>query len=71
MNPSQLIKMANQIGDFFAAMPDRQQAIQDVANHIQKSWEPRMIAGLRNQIATVGDAELSDIVRQALALLKP
>lgn len=41
MNPTNLIKMANQIGAFFEAMPDRQQAVRDVASHITRSWEPR------------------------------
>ncbi|NDU92134.1 MAG: formate dehydrogenase subunit delta, partial [Ferrovum sp.] len=42
MNAENLIKMANDIGTFFEAMPNRQQATQDVATHIQKFWEPRM-----------------------------
>ncbi len=66
MNSANLIKMANQIGTFFAAMPDRQQAILDVANHIQKNWEPRMRAELIAHVATNGVGELNDIVRDAL-----
>jgi formate dehydrogenase subunit delta len=67
VNPAKLIQMANRIGDFFAAMPDREQAIGDVAGHIERTWEPRMIRDLRAHIAHHGDAELSDIVRAALA----
>jgi len=67
MNSANLIKMANQIGTFFAAMPDREQAIQDVAKHIALTWEPRMIEALRTHIDKAGDGELTDIVRQALA----
>ncbi|URW83124.1 MULTISPECIES: formate dehydrogenase subunit delta [Pseudomonadota] len=37
-----LVRMANRIGDFFEAMPDRQEALEEIANHIQKFWEPRM-----------------------------
>ena len=37
-----LIKMANDIGAFFEAMPDQQQAAKDAASHIQKFWESRM-----------------------------
>lgn len=69
MNPAKLIRMANRIGDFFAAMPDREQAIGDVAGHIARTWEPRMIRDLRAHIAENGAAELSAIVRAALARL--
>ena len=66
MNLDHLIKMANQIGAFFEVMPDRDQAVADVASHLRRSWEPRM----REQIlATLGtpDAEkLKPVVRDAL-----
>lgn len=65
MNPANLIKMANQIGAFFEAMPDRQQAVRDVASHITRSWEPRMLRALHLRIEAAGDGELSDIVREA------
>ena len=42
MDHTNLIRMANRIGDFFDAMPDREEAIEGVANHIHKFWEPRM-----------------------------
>ena len=42
MKIEQLIKMANQIGSFFSAMPDREEALDGVANHIRNFWEPRM-----------------------------
>lgn len=41
-NIDQLIRLANRIGDFFEAMPDRAEGIEGVADHIQKFWEPRM-----------------------------
>lgn len=70
MNPSNLIKMANQIGAFFEAMPNREQAVKDVAAHIQRSWEPRMRTALLQHVGQNGDAELSAIVREALPLVK-
>jgi formate dehydrogenase subunit delta len=70
MNPANLIKMANQIGAFFEAMPNREQAVKDVATHIQRSWEPRMRTSLLQHVDRNGDAELSAIVREALPLLK-
>lgn len=69
MNPSKLIKMANQIAAFFEAMPNREQAIKDVATHIQKFWEPRMRAALLQHVSQHGDAGLSPMVRDALQLL--
>jgi formate dehydrogenase subunit delta len=70
MNPSNLIKMANQIGAFFEAMPDQQQAAQDVAGHILKSWEPRMRNGFLEHIDKVGDEELKRVVCEALPLIR-
>ncbi len=70
MNPSKLIKMANQIAAFFDAMPNREQAAKDVAAHIQRNWEPRMRVALQQHVAEHGDAELSSLVREALPLVK-
>jgi formate dehydrogenase subunit delta len=36
-------RMANQIGDYYAAMPP-EQAAEGVATHIRKFWTPKMIA---------------------------
>ena len=70
MNPAKLIKMANQIGAFFEAMPNREQAAKDIAAHIQRNWEPRMRTALLQHISDCGNAELSPLVRDALALVK-
>jgi formate dehydrogenase subunit delta len=70
MKPANLIKMANEIGAFFDAMPNREQAVKDVATHIQKNWDPRMRAVLHKHVSECGDAELSAIVREALPLVK-
>ena len=71
MNPANLIRMANRIGDFFVAMSDREQAVRDVADHIARTWEPRMTRDLRAHVAAHGDADLSAIVREALVRLPP
>lgn len=42
MEITQLVRMANQIAQFFSAMPDRNQAVDDVASHLRRFWEPRM-----------------------------
>jgi len=71
MNLENLIKMANQIGDFFEAMPDREQAIRDIASHLRRTWDPRMRAQL---LACLGDADaahLKPVVREAVLTLGP
>ena len=66
MNIEHLTKLANNIGSFFEAEPDRPKAIQGVANHIRSFWEPRM----RRQILIYLDEKngegLSAIVLDAL-----
>jgi formate dehydrogenase major subunit len=41
MDVNNLIRMANRIAEFFEAMPEHE-ALDGVAQHIQKFWEPRM-----------------------------
>ena len=68
MNIQRLVKMANDIGDFFAAEADRAQAACEVASHLKRFWDPRM----REQIITHcqrGGVGLSDHVRDAVGLL--
>ena len=47
MQTEQLIKMANQVGDFFESYPDQVQAQQDIAQHLNRFWALSM----RQQIA--------------------
>ncbi len=71
MNPANLIKMANQIGVFFEAMPNREQAIKDIAAHIQKKLGSRACAQRsQNHVSNCSDAKLSPIVREALLLVQ-
>lgn len=70
MNPVHLIRMANQIGAFFDAMPNREQSVKEVAAHIQRTWEPRMRAALIQHTNSHGASELMAIVRDALPLIK-
>jgi len=70
MDGAKLIKMANQIGTFFEAMPDRVQAIEDVASHIQKNWEPRMKRAFLAHLQAQGHESLLPIVREAVPALQ-
>ncbi len=62
MNAEKLIKMANQIGTFFEVMPDRQQAIEDTAGHLRRSWEPRMRREFFKHIDEHGTDGLNDML---------
>jgi formate dehydrogenase subunit delta len=42
MNRDTLVRMANQIGTFFQSQPDHNEALEGLASHIARSWEPRM-----------------------------
>jgi formate dehydrogenase subunit delta len=47
MQNETLIKMANQVGDFFGADPNKTQANIEIANHLNRFWTLDM----RQQIA--------------------
>lgn len=45
-----LVKMANQIGEFYESMQDRAEGIKSTFNHIRRSWDPRMRMALLEHI---------------------
>ena len=71
MNIDLLIKMTNEIGEFFAGVEvnDPQAAARDVANHLKRYWEPRMRAQMLKYYEERGGAGLSDLAKSAVALL--
>ena len=66
MDPKTLVHMANRIGEFFQAMPDRQEALQGVATHLRKFWDPRMRRELLTHIDQRAGEGLSAFVLSAL-----
>ena len=64
-----LVKMANDIGHFFGAEPEREDAIAGIANHIAKFWTKRMRDKLTAQIKRDGDAGLDELPREAVRRL--
>lgn len=42
MSTANLIKMVNQIAQYFANEPDQEQAVLSVRNHLQMFWTPGM-----------------------------
>ena len=69
MNPNNLIRMANQIGAFFEAMPDREQAVKDIASHLRRTWDPRMRTQLLKMLCGPDAGKLKPVVRDAVAVL--
>lgn len=63
-----LIRMANDIGAFFAAENTADEQAQGVMSHIKRYWDPRMRAQIV-QHYHAGGAGLADHVRAAIALL--
>jgi formate dehydrogenase subunit delta len=63
-----LVAMANDIGMFFDAEPDKAEAAKSIANHLKRFWDPRM----RRQIVghyREGGLGLNDAPRAAVGLL--
>jgi formate dehydrogenase subunit delta len=68
MDVDNLIRMANRIGEFFQAMPDHGEAVDGVATHIRKFWEPRMRRALLEAVDSGAADALLPVVREALEL---
>jgi formate dehydrogenase subunit delta len=64
-----LVKMANDIGDFFRSEPVHTDAVAGIANHISKFWTPRMRQKLSAYLKEHGEAQLDELPREALASL--
>jgi formate dehydrogenase subunit delta len=69
MDVHHLAKMANQIGSFFEAYPDREFAINEIASHLRKFWEPRMREAMFGHLDTVR-SELHPTVYEACLRLR-
>ncbi len=67
MRPEKLIMMANQIGAFFASQK-ADEAVNSIADHIKKFWDPRMRAAIFEHVRSGGEG-LSPQVRLAVEQL--
>jgi formate dehydrogenase subunit delta len=61
----QLVRMANDIGNFFRSEPDREDAIAGIAKHIDSFWTRSM----RRKLAAHGEDGLDELPREALRRL--
>jgi formate dehydrogenase subunit delta len=66
MDTHRLIKMANDIGAFFEAEPDRAVALDGVASHIRRFWEPRMRRELLRWVDKHNGEGLKELVLAAI-----
>jgi formate dehydrogenase subunit delta len=66
MDMKNLIHMANQIGSFFEAMPEQDEALQGIAGHLQRFWEPRMRGQLLGYLDAENGKDLKPIVVSAI-----
>jgi formate dehydrogenase subunit delta len=66
MDMKNLIHMANQIGSFFEAMPDREEALLGITGHLHNFWEPRMRSQLLDYMDTENGKDLKPIVDSAI-----
>ncbi|WP_260955908.1 formate dehydrogenase subunit delta [Pseudomonas citri] len=67
MSSDSLIKMANQIGQYFASEPDKAQAVRGVYQHMKSFWTPAMCRDLLAWETKHPDAVLHPLVLEALA----
>jgi len=63
---NKLIKMVTQISTFFESFPDREEALDGIANHLKKFWTPAMRANLIDEIDANTVTEQHQIVTQAI-----
>lgn len=69
MNVAHLVRMANDIGHFFAAEPDPAVGAAGIAQHMQRYWEPRMRRAIIQYLDTDGSG-LEALVREAVVQLR-
>lgn len=65
---SDIVRMANQIADFFNAYP-HDEAVRETANHLRNFWDPRMRAQLSDHLSAGGDG-LSETALEAARSLE-
>jgi formate dehydrogenase subunit delta len=63
-----LVKMANQIGDFFAPMP-QDEATKGVATHLRRYWTPKMVREIMEHLDAGRDG-LNPVAARGVRWLK-
>ncbi|MFO1054948.1 MAG: formate dehydrogenase subunit delta [Planctomycetota bacterium] len=65
MDTHKLVKMANEIAQFFEAEPEEKARLDGIAGHLRRFWDPRMRRALLDWFETGGEG-LRPSVLQAL-----
>ena len=68
MKIERLVKMANDIGNFFNSETDKEIAAEGIKNHLLRSWDPRMRKAIIAYCQEDG-SELSSLVKVAVSKL--
>jgi formate dehydrogenase subunit delta len=70
-----LCQMANQIGQFYRSLPDRNESLLSTATHLRRFWDPRMRREMLEHLDEQGGAGLEpfvvDAIRTHRAMLQP
>ena len=61
-----LVKMANEIAAFFEAEPDRAVAVEGVAGHLKRFWDPRMRREIVQWVDEHGGEGLTELAATAI-----
>lgn len=69
MHIDYLVRMANDIGAFFASEKDQSVAAESIRQHIQKFWDPRMRSRIIGYYNETGGKDLEGAVRAAVQQL--
>ena len=68
-DPEKLVKMANQIGDFFKSYPE-DAAVEGIRDHISKFWNRKMRDEFFAHLDKKGEAALQPFVASAVQKLR-
>lgn len=69
MHIDYLVRMANDIGSFFASEEDKNVAAENIRQHIHRFWDPRMRGRIIAHFTETGGADLEGPVRVAVQRL--
>jgi formate dehydrogenase subunit delta len=70
MDVQHLVKMANQIEQFFRADPDPDNAVAGIESHLRRNWDPRMRTAII-QYCKQGGEGLGELAKRAVLRLPP
>jgi len=69
IGPVKLVKMANQMGDFFKSYPE-EVGVEGIRDHIAKFWNRKMREELYSFIDVTPDTGLTPLVAKAIEKLR-